>query len=211
MRTSRKVSSGCSGANRRWDTPFTSPATKCSPGTPSSRRRRMPPAWNRGSCTSHRTGSRRDTRRSRARSSGDKAHSAVFDNSKIKRFVPDFTCTVPWAEGVRRSLAWFEADASRRTIDEGHNRVIDALVSRLRRLMPQDGHSTTYSGQPRHRVGVARYPERRCLSCTDDWTQCFFGCSSSGRLPSRSSGSRAAARSSTMISTAFRLSSFSQS
>jgi nucleoside-diphosphate-sugar epimerase len=60
---------------------------------------------------------------------GDKAHSAVFDNSKIKRFVPDFTCSVLWAEGVRRSLAWFEADASRRTIDEGHNRVIDALVS----------------------------------------------------------------------------------
>ena len=60
---------------------------------------------------------------------GDKAHSAVFDNSKIKRFVPDFTCTVPWAEGVRRSLAWFEEDAARRTIDEAHNAVLDRLVA----------------------------------------------------------------------------------
>jgi hypothetical protein len=43
--------------------------------------------------------------------------------------VPDFTCTVPWAEGVRRSLAWFEEDAARRTIDEAHNAVLDRLVA----------------------------------------------------------------------------------
>jgi nucleoside-diphosphate-sugar epimerase len=60
---------------------------------------------------------------------GDKAHSAVFDNSKIKRFVPDFTCAVPWADGVRRSLAWFEEDPARRTIDEAHNAVLDGLVA----------------------------------------------------------------------------------
>ena len=60
---------------------------------------------------------------------GDKAHSAVFDNSKIKRFVPGFACTVPWAEGVRRSLAWFQEDAARRTIDEAHNAVLDRLVA----------------------------------------------------------------------------------
>jgi nucleoside-diphosphate-sugar epimerase len=59
---------------------------------------------------------------------GDKIHSVVFDNTKIKRFVPDFVCTVPWAEGVRRSIAWFMADPARRTIDETHNQVLDALV-----------------------------------------------------------------------------------
>ena len=30
---------------------------------------------------------------------GDKAHSAVFDNSKIKRFVPDYVATIPFSEG----------------------------------------------------------------------------------------------------------------
>jgi nucleoside-diphosphate-sugar epimerase len=59
---------------------------------------------------------------------GDKAHSAVFDNAKIRRFVPDFRCDVPWAEGVRRSLAWFEAHPSRQTIDDAHNAVLDRLV-----------------------------------------------------------------------------------
>lgn len=60
---------------------------------------------------------------------GDKAHSAVFDNRKIKRFVPDFACAVPWAEGVRRSLAWFTADPTRRTVDEAHDRLLDHLIA----------------------------------------------------------------------------------
>jgi nucleoside-diphosphate-sugar epimerase len=59
---------------------------------------------------------------------GDKAHSAVFDNTKITRVVPDFVCTVPWAEGVRRAIAWFEADPARRTIDAAHNEVLDRLL-----------------------------------------------------------------------------------
>ena len=67
---------------------------------------------------------------------GDKAHSAVFDNAKIKRFVPDFACMVPWADGVRRSLAWFMADPSRRTIDEAHDRVLDGLVEAYGRVAP---------------------------------------------------------------------------
>jgi nucleoside-diphosphate-sugar epimerase len=67
---------------------------------------------------------------------GDKAHSAVFDNAKIKRFVPDFTCTVPWADGIRRSLAWFMADPSRRTIDEAHDRVLDGLIEAYDRVAP---------------------------------------------------------------------------
>jgi nucleoside-diphosphate-sugar epimerase len=60
---------------------------------------------------------------------GDKSNSAVFDNRKIKHFVPDFACTVPWAEGVRRSIAWFMADPARQTIDEAHNRKLDTLIA----------------------------------------------------------------------------------
>ncbi len=39
---------------------------------------------------------------------GDKSNSVVFDNRKIKRFVPGFNCEVTWAEGLRRALDWFE-------------------------------------------------------------------------------------------------------
>ena len=60
---------------------------------------------------------------------GDKANSVVFDNSKIKRFVPDFKCEVLWAEGVRRALAWFEADPARRTVDDKANHLWDTIIA----------------------------------------------------------------------------------
>ena len=43
--------------------------------------------------------------------------SAVFDTTKIKRFVPDFRATPPFAEGIRRTLAWFDADPARQQVD----------------------------------------------------------------------------------------------
>ncbi len=38
---------------------------------------------------------------------GDKAYSVVFDNTKIKRFVPGFQCRIPFHEGVRLSIEWW--------------------------------------------------------------------------------------------------------
>lgn len=40
---------------------------------------------------------------------GDKAHSMVFDNSKIKRLVPDFSCAVSFEQGIARTIAYLEA------------------------------------------------------------------------------------------------------
>jgi nucleoside-diphosphate-sugar epimerase len=68
---------------------------------------------------------------------GDKCHSAVFDNSKIKRFVPDFECAVPWAEGVRRAIAWHEADPARMTIDDGMNQIWDTTIAAYERAYPK--------------------------------------------------------------------------
>jgi len=59
---------------------------------------------------------------------GDKAVSVVFDNTKIKRFVPGFCATVPFAEGIRRTLAWFDADPARRLIDNAANERWDKLI-----------------------------------------------------------------------------------
>jgi nucleoside-diphosphate-sugar epimerase len=60
---------------------------------------------------------------------GDKAVSAVFDNSKIKRFVPGFAAKTRFAEGIRRTVAWFDADASRKQIDEATNQRWDKLAA----------------------------------------------------------------------------------
>jgi nucleoside-diphosphate-sugar epimerase len=59
---------------------------------------------------------------------GDKAVSTVFDNTKIKRFVPGFRAIVPFAQGVRRTLAWFDADPARKQIDAEDNAAWDKLI-----------------------------------------------------------------------------------
>ena len=59
---------------------------------------------------------------------GDKTWSAVFDNSKIKAFVPGFQATIPFRDGIRRTLAWFAADERRRRIDEAVNAEMDRIL-----------------------------------------------------------------------------------
>jgi nucleoside-diphosphate-sugar epimerase len=44
---------------------------------------------------------------------GDKSHSAIFDNSKIKRLVPGFVATIPFHQGIRETVDWFKAVPSR--------------------------------------------------------------------------------------------------
>lgn len=60
---------------------------------------------------------------------GDKAHSVVFDNSKLKRLVPDFVATIPFSEGIKRSVAWFDTEESRRIVSEGANKWMDQLIA----------------------------------------------------------------------------------
>lgn len=68
---------------------------------------------------------------------GDKIQSSVFDNTKIKRFVPDYVATTPWSVGVRRVLAWYNADPSRRTIDADDNRKWDRMIVAYEQAFPE--------------------------------------------------------------------------
>jgi nucleoside-diphosphate-sugar epimerase len=61
---------------------------------------------------------------------GDKAVSSVFDNSKIKRFVPDFHADVPFAEGIKHTVDWFEAHPERCTTDPEWSTLMDTLIER---------------------------------------------------------------------------------
>ncbi|CAG0947418.1 partial UDP-glucose 4-epimerase, partial [Anaerolineae bacterium] len=48
---------------------------------------------------------------------GDKAHSMIFDNTKIKRSVPGFCATIPFSHGAKEIIAWFDADPARQVVD----------------------------------------------------------------------------------------------
>jgi len=67
---------------------------------------------------------------------GDKVNSAVFDNSKIMRFVPDFDCEVSWSEGIRKTIAWFEADPSRQSIDHIAIQLWDKIIASHEKAYP---------------------------------------------------------------------------
>jgi nucleoside-diphosphate-sugar epimerase len=59
---------------------------------------------------------------------GDKVRSALFDNTKIKRFVPGYCATLPFARGIERSVAWFDADPARQQIDAVADQQWDMLI-----------------------------------------------------------------------------------
>ncbi len=59
---------------------------------------------------------------------GDKAVSAVFDNSKLKRFVPDFEAMVTFKDGIAQSIAYFEAHLELQVVDEGYEKMMDRII-----------------------------------------------------------------------------------
>jgi len=60
---------------------------------------------------------------------GDKTHSMIFDNSKIKRVVPGFAATIPYAAGARETLAWYDADPARRVVDGATDALMDRIIA----------------------------------------------------------------------------------
>jgi nucleoside-diphosphate-sugar epimerase len=59
---------------------------------------------------------------------GDKMWSVVFDNSKIRTLVPGFQATIPFEDGIRRTLAWFAQDEGRRTVDPAVSAEMDRIL-----------------------------------------------------------------------------------
>ena len=61
---------------------------------------------------------------------GDKAVSVIFDNNKIKTFVPDFVATIPFQQGIKETIKWFEADPSRMVIEKDANELLDTVIKK---------------------------------------------------------------------------------
>lgn len=64
---------------------------------------------------------------------GDKSHCALFDNTKIKRFVPDFAATTRFRDGIRQTLRAFDDDPRRQTIDTALDAKWDRLIEAYER------------------------------------------------------------------------------
>ena len=60
---------------------------------------------------------------------GDKAHPGVFDNAKIKRFVPEFGCHTPFRVGVRDSVRWLRDHPDQQNLKPELDEMIDRVLS----------------------------------------------------------------------------------
>jgi len=68
---------------------------------------------------------------------GDKSHSMIFDNTKIKRLVTDFVCRIPFSRGAEEIMAWYDADPVRRKINEDFNRLCDRILAACESCRPK--------------------------------------------------------------------------
>jgi nucleoside-diphosphate-sugar epimerase len=69
---------------------------------------------------------------------GDKSHSFILDNSKIKALVPDFVCTIPYSRGAQEIAAWYDADFSRHKVDEGFDQTCDRILAAYAAAWPKN-------------------------------------------------------------------------
>lgn len=64
---------------------------------------------------------------------GDKMYSVIFDNSKIKRYVPEYVAQIPFHQGIVRSLAWYQADAARMEVSAEDHALFDRILDRFQK------------------------------------------------------------------------------
>ncbi|MBE0687315.1 MAG: SDR family oxidoreductase [Anaerolineaceae bacterium] len=59
---------------------------------------------------------------------GDKSWSVIFDNSKIKSYVPEYQAVIPFHQGIKRTIAQFEADPERCKVDTADHAEIERIL-----------------------------------------------------------------------------------
>jgi nucleoside-diphosphate-sugar epimerase len=67
---------------------------------------------------------------------GDKSHSMIFDNSKIKSIVPDFAATIPYSWGAEEQIAWYDGDPQRQVVDEKLDHLMDEIIEAYESAWP---------------------------------------------------------------------------
>ncbi|MFN2183983.1 MAG: SDR family oxidoreductase [Anaerolineae bacterium] len=67
---------------------------------------------------------------------GDKAHSVIFDNTKIKRLVPDYVASIPFSQGAREIVDWYAADPARQVVSAKEDQLIDRVIAAYDAIRP---------------------------------------------------------------------------
>jgi nucleoside-diphosphate-sugar epimerase len=68
---------------------------------------------------------------------GDKACSVIFDNTKIKTFVPGYQAVIPFKKGIKKTVKWFEEKRERMVIREENNRFMEKVIESYLKNQPE--------------------------------------------------------------------------
>ncbi|HHJ06680.1 MAG TPA: NAD-dependent epimerase/dehydratase family protein, partial [Anaerolineae bacterium] len=68
---------------------------------------------------------------------GDKAHSMLFDNSKIKRLVPNFAPAIPFSRGAKEIIAWYNVNPAQQKVNESLDRRMDEIIAAYKLAWPK--------------------------------------------------------------------------
>jgi len=60
---------------------------------------------------------------------GDKISSVIYDNTKIKRFVPAYRAKIPFREGIARTISWLSAHPENQEIDRTYEEAMDRILA----------------------------------------------------------------------------------
>ena len=68
---------------------------------------------------------------------GDKAHSMIFDNSKIRRVVPEFHPKIPFWQGAKEIMAWYDADPARQVVNPDFDALQERIIAAVESAYPK--------------------------------------------------------------------------
>ena len=60
---------------------------------------------------------------------GDKTHSMIFDNTKIKSIVPEFAPKIPFRDGAREIVTWYKNNPAQQRVDKTLDSVFTRIIS----------------------------------------------------------------------------------
>ena len=73
---------------------------------------------------------------------GDKAHCMIFDNTKIKRLVPEYVATIPFHQGAAEIVAWYASHPEAQVVDDKRNQLLDTMIAAFEALGPKEASVT---------------------------------------------------------------------
>jgi hypothetical protein len=60
----------------------------------------------------------------------------VFDNTKIKRLVPEYVASIPFRQGAAEIIAWYDSHPTAQQVDAQRDHLMDTMIAAFETVGP---------------------------------------------------------------------------